>query len=70
LTIRFVRSAGGIVTGSLDPYWDPDHHCRAVTVFRGHLTPGKIEGTFTTDLETGIQQVAGTWRVTRQPVHP
>ena len=67
LTIRFVKSAGGIVTGSLDPYWDPDRNCRAVTVFLGRLTPGVIEGTFTTDLETGMQQVTGTWRVTRKP---
>ena len=68
LTIRFVRVLGGVVTGTIDRYPDPDPHgnCELLTVFRGTLTGNRITGTFRTNhvgLDTPAQ--VGTWSVTR-----
>lgn len=65
LTIRFVRIEGGRVSGSLDPYRDPDCNCTVVTTFVGRLSnPSTIEGTFTTR-GTGIPTRTGWWRASR-----
>jgi len=68
LTIRFVRMSGGSVSGTLDPYNDPDCGCRVITTFAGRFTDSTtIEGTYSTQ-GTGIghQPSAGQWKVTRQ----
>jgi hypothetical protein len=60
LTIQFVHTAEGTVDGRLEPYWDPDCQCRAVTTFRGRLNGDRLEGTFTTQL--GVSgQASGRW---------
>ena len=68
LTIRFVRSYGGSISGDLDPYWDPDSNCLAHSMFRGRLEVGKMEGTFITHLECNGAEATGTWKMTRRPV--
>jgi hypothetical protein len=60
LTIQFVHTADGTIDGHLEPYWDPDCQCEAVTTFRGRLQGDRLEGTFSTRL--GIAgQANGRW---------
>ena len=65
LTIRFVRVAGGEVTGSLDAYRDPQCDCPVLTSFTGRLNGDTIDGTFTSHGAQTAQTQSGTWRVTR-----
>lgn len=67
LTIRFVRKEGGSVTGTLDPYNDPECGCQLNTTFQGTFTDaGTIEGTYTTvPSKPGTGVTTGTWKVTR-----
>lgn len=66
LTIRFVRAAAGTVSGTLDPYWDPDRQCQASTTFRGFVRAGTIEGTFSSICEGGVGYTTGRWKATRK----
>ncbi|HEX6315302.1 MAG TPA: hypothetical protein VFZ73_10610 [Gemmatimonadaceae bacterium] len=66
LTIRFVRVDGDMVTGTIDPYRDPDVPCELLTVFRGTLSGDRISGTFRTrrmGYDGAISE--GTWWVRR-----
>jgi hypothetical protein len=68
LTIRFVRVSAGVVTGTIDPYPDPDPNsgCELLTVFHGTLSGNRISGTFRTNHvghDSPLQE--GTWSVTR-----
>jgi hypothetical protein len=65
LTIRFVKAEGGNVTGTLDPYWDPDCDCEVTTTFVGQRKGNTIEGTFASERNAG--RVFGTWKATRKP---
>ena len=67
LTIRFVRVAGGEVSGVLDPYRDPECGCKLRTTFRGSLRGDRIEGTFRSEGE-GIHHLpsSGRWQVSRK----
>jgi hypothetical protein len=66
LVIRFVRVEGGQISGTLDPYADPQTGARLVTVFTGELKgPTTISGTYTTQLPTGGTQT-GRWTVERK----
>jgi hypothetical protein len=67
LKIRFIRKEGRKVTGSLDPFHDPNCGCRVVTTFEGAFTDSRtIEGTFTTvPVEAGPRVTGGKWKVTR-----
>ena len=66
LKIRFIRLGEGRVSGTLDPYIDPECNCRVTTTFQGKITtPNTIEGTYTTR-GAGIQTSSGTWKVNRQ----
>ena len=68
LTIRFVRVTGSTVSGTIDPYPDPDSHgnCELLTVFRGTLTGNRIMGTFrTTHGSHDSPAQSGTWSVRR-----
>ena len=67
LTIHFVRKEGGSVTGTLDPYGDPECGCQANTTFQGTFTDARtIEGTYTTvPSKPGTGVTTGTWKVTR-----
>jgi hypothetical protein len=67
LTIHFVRKEGGSVTGTLDPYGDPECGCQVSTTFQGTFTDARtIEGTYTTvPSKPGTGVTTGTWKVTR-----
>lgn len=67
IKINFVRKEGRKVTGSLDPYRDPDCACQVTTTFEGAFTDARtIEGTFTTvPSQTGHNVTGGKWKVTR-----
>jgi hypothetical protein len=68
LKIQFVRLGDKRVTGTLEPYTDPDCGCRVVTTFVGVFTsPNTIEGTYTTRGTDMLHQTTGgQWKVTRQ----
>jgi hypothetical protein len=65
LSIAFVRIAGGNVTGTLDPYTDPECKCTVQTTFTGTLRDNAIEGTFVTRGPMAREQT-GRWKVTRR----
>jgi hypothetical protein len=65
LTIRFVRVDQGRVSGTLDPYADPQTGARLLTSFSGELKGNTIAGTYTTRLPTGETQT-GRWSVERR----
>jgi hypothetical protein len=64
LRIRFVRAEGNKVSGTLDPYWDPDCNCEVTTTFVGQVRGDTVEGTFTSERTAG--RVFGTWKATRK----
>jgi hypothetical protein len=64
LRITFVRVAGGLVEGALEPYIAPDCQCEVRTVFRGLVKGETIEGRFVTRGAMGLRQ-DGRWRVER-----
>lgn len=65
LTIRFVRVEAGRVSGTLDPYADPQTGERLFTTFVGDLKGNSIEGSYTTRLQSGVTQT-GRWSVLRR----
>jgi len=65
LTIRFVRVEHGHVSGTLDPYADPQTGARLLTTFSGELSGNTITGTYTTRLPSGDTQT-GRWTVQRR----
>ena len=65
LTIRFVRVEQGHVSGTLDPYGDPQTGERLLTTFRGELKGNTIAGTYITRLPSGETQT-GRWSVQRR----
>ncbi len=65
LTIRFVRVEHGHVSGTLDPYADPQTGARLLTTFSGELNGNSITGTYTTRLVSGDTQT-GRWTVQRR----
>ena len=66
LTIRFVRVAGGQVSGELEPYHEPDCDCNLFTRFVGRLTGDRIEGTYVTSGGGSRDGATGEWRVVRR----
>ena len=66
LSIRFVQADGGMVRGTMDPYWDRDRDCRAVASFLGSLDGNVIAGSFSTVCEDGVRTLNGRWRVERR----
>jgi hypothetical protein len=65
LTIRFVRVEQGHVSGTLEPYADPQTGARLLTTFSGELNGNTIAGTYTTTLPSGDTQT-GRWTVQRR----
>ncbi|NIM51967.1 MAG: hypothetical protein GTO22_22440 [Gemmatimonadales bacterium] len=65
LRIRFVRIEYGVVSGTLEPYKDPDCGCAVYTTFTGRLLGDVIEGTFVSRPAHG-PAYEGTWRVQRK----
>ena len=67
LTIRFIRAKEGRISGSLDPYWDPDCDCRTLTVFEGELTADRVQGSFTSRSGPDTPpRLTGTWFADRR----
>ena len=67
LNINFVESQGGIVTGTMDPYTDPDCQCQVRTTFAGSIDGDIILGEFTTERwDRQGKSSKGKWKVTRQ----
>jgi len=65
LSIRFVRAVNGAISGTLDPYWDPDRQCQAWTTFRGYVIENTIQGTFASTYARPLAEATGHWRVER-----
>jgi hypothetical protein len=67
LKIHFIRKEGGNLSGTLDPYLDPDCGCPVITTFQGTFRDARtIEGTFSTvPSQPGRSVTGGTWKVTR-----
>jgi hypothetical protein len=67
LTIHFLRKEGGNLSGTLDPYRDPDCACPVITTFQGTFRDARtIEGTFSTvPSQPGRNVTGGKWKVTR-----
>ncbi len=66
LSVRFVDAADGMISGELDPYWDPARRTGARATFRGRLKGHEIEGTFTTRYANGAAETGGRWKVVRK----
>jgi hypothetical protein len=67
LTIRFIRATKGHISGSLDPYWDPDCDCEVQTSFVGEVRDDRIVGTFTAvSGRLGVGRSTGWWEVHRK----
>jgi len=68
LRIRFIRLGDGRITGTLEPYTDPECGCKVTTVFEGTLKgPDRIAGNYLTSGSDGYQS-KGKWTVVRQRV--
>jgi hypothetical protein len=66
IDIAVVRVHGGLVRGTLAPYWDPDCDCRTATVFEGKLAGDHISGSFTSRRDRGpVVEVTGRWLADR-----
>jgi len=67
LKIRFIRLGENRVTGTLDPYTDPECGCSVTTTFEGTFTDGNtIEGTYITRGAAPARSSKGVWKVTRK----
>ena len=67
LKIRFVRLGESRITGTLEPYTDPDCACTVSTTFQGRFTGANtIEGTYVTTGRALVQPTTGQWKVTRR----
>ena len=67
LAVRFVVVSGDRVSGTLEPYRDPECGCQLRTVFEGTLDGDTIEGTFVSEhLESGRLD-RGRWTMRRDP---
>jgi hypothetical protein len=67
LKITFIRKEGGNLSGTLDPYRDPECACTVITTFQGSFKDAStIEGTFSTvPSQPGGTVTGGTWKMTR-----
>jgi hypothetical protein len=67
LTVSFVKSEKGLLTGTLDPYTDPDCNCDVRTTFAGTIDGDVMTGEFTIERwdNPGGRQVKGTWHMKR-----
>jgi hypothetical protein len=67
LAIRFIAVEEGQVSGTLEPYSDPEcERCIISTVFTGKVRGKVIEGTYTSEGGNGGTPRHGTWRVERR----
>lgn len=55
------------VSGTLEPYRDPECECLLSTTFYGEVREGAIEGTYVSRGPAGHPTTRGRWRVERVP---
>ena len=66
LQIRFVKvGQGGVVSGTLEPYRDPQCACMVSTTFHGTITGDRIRGTYTTRGPRTHLETGGEWEARR-----
>jgi hypothetical protein len=67
LKVRFIRLGEGRISGTLEPYVDPDCSCTVSTTFEGSFSSGnRIEGTYVTTGRVSSRSTNGKWKVTRK----
>ncbi|HEX3129158.1 MAG TPA: hypothetical protein VH394_17625 [Thermoanaerobaculia bacterium] len=66
LSVRFVVIEDGVVSGTLEPYKDPDCDCFVSTTFTGRVHGDVIQGTFVSHGGPGGSTREGRWKVTRK----
>jgi hypothetical protein len=66
LKISFVSTSGDVLTGTIDPYQDPECNCEVRTTFVGKLSGDTVEGTFTTNPSGSAPLTTGRWKITRK----
>ena len=66
LQIRFVRvGEEGMVSGTMEPYRDPDCDCMVSTTFHGTIEGDVIRGTYTTRGPRTHRETGGQWQARR-----
>ncbi len=70
LTIRFVEAADGTVSGTMDPYWDPDRQCTAHATFTGLIDGNSVSGSVNSVCDDNVRVLHGRWRARRTPTSP
>lgn len=66
LGIDFVEIADGQITGTIEPYLEPQCECRVVTEFLGDLSGDYIDGTYVTrGVDKPVEQ-RGRWSMARK----
>lgn len=65
LTIRFVEAADGTLSGTMDPYWDPDRRCTAHASFSGVIDGDFVSGRVSSVCEDDVKVLRGRWRARR-----
>jgi hypothetical protein len=66
LRIAFVRCHDGTVSGTLEPYEDPETGERISTTFEGRLEGNRFHGSFASRYAGSDLRVTGEWSVTRK----
>jgi hypothetical protein len=66
LKISFVSASGDVLTGTMDPYQDPECNCEVRTTFVGRRMGDTVEGTFTTTPSGSAPITTGRWKITRK----
>jgi hypothetical protein len=68
LQIRFVRvDDDATVSGTIEPYADPECNCMLSTTFVGKIDGDRIEGTYTSRGGTASAVTTGRWEAERKP---
>lgn len=70
LTIRFVEAADGTLSGTMDPYWDPDRRCTAHASFTGIVDGDSVSGNVISVCENDVRVLHGRWRARRNATAP
>lgn len=66
INIGFVRTTGGMVSGRLEPYQDPDCGCMVTTVFEGRMRGDSIEGRYLSYRTGNPDPIKGEWKARRK----
>ena len=67
LSIQFVEALDGTLSGTMEPYWDPDRRCTARASFTGVIDRDSISGDVVSVCDDGVRLLRGRWRARRNP---